>query len=115
MTARLWEKMKKQSNHVKGSYCAGNRAEWPLEVVYEAPCFWVGRCFLLCISEKTLGFVILALGWQVLGDGLQLGDVADSFGHALSEEQLRSYLQVFRVLDELKEDHCFLTCPQLLL
>lgn len=64
---------------------------------------------------KTSDFLILALGLTVLGDGQQLGDVADTFGHALSEEHLSSHLQIFWVLDELEENHCFLPCPQLLL
>ncbi len=68
-----------------------------------------------CGSTETLGFVILTLGWSVLGNGQQLVHVADTFGHALSEEHLSPHLQVFWVLDELEENHCFLACPQLLL
>lgn len=82
------------------------------EVVYKAPCLWVGRYFLSWLSRKTLGFVILALGWRV---GLQLGDVADTFGQSLSEKHLSPDLQVFRVLYELEEYYCFLPRPQLLL
>lgn len=71
--------------------------------------------FSVVVVRETLGVFVLALGWPVLGDGLQLGDMADTFGHALSEEHLSSHLQVFWVLDELEENHCFLACSQLLL
>lgn len=71
-------------------------------------------CFL-AIVPKTLGFIVLVLGWLVVGDGLQLGDVADTFRHPLSEKHLCSHLQIFWVLDELEENDCFLSCPQLLL
>lgn len=71
--------------------------------------------FSVVVLQETSGFVILALGWPVLGDGLQLADVADTFGHALSEEHLSSHFQIFWVLDKLEENRCFLTCPQLLL
>lgn len=62
-----------------------------------------------------LGVAVLALGWLVLVDGLQPGNMADAFGYALSEEHLSSHLQVFWVLDKLEEYHCFLPSPQLLL
>lgn len=52
---------------------------------------------------------------MVIGDGLQLGDVADTFGDALSEEHLSPDLQILWVLDELEENHGFLPSPQLLL
>lgn len=68
-----------------------------------------------CFLRQTLGVFVLALGRSVLGDGLQLGDVADTFSHALSEEHLSSHFQVLWMLEELEEDHCFLACPQLLL
>lgn len=68
-----------------------------------------------CFLRVALSLIVLALGRPVLGDGLQLGDVADAFGHALSEEQLSSHLQVFWVLEELEHDNCFFPCPQLLL
>ena len=55
------------------------------------------------------------MGWLVLADGLQLCDVADTFGHALSEEHIGSHLQIFWVLDEFEANHCFFSCSQLLL
>lgn len=71
--------------------------------------------FSVGVLREMLGFLILALGWLVLVDGLQLGNMADTFGYALSEEHLSSHLQVFWMLDELEEYHCFLPSPELLL
>lgn len=70
----------------------------------------LGRCLLL-----WLDILILVLGWQVLDDGLQLGDMANTFGHTLSEKHLSTHLQVLWMLDELEKNHRFLPCPQLLL
>lgn len=63
-----------------------------------------------------LGLILISsLGWLVLDDGKQLGDVPDTFGYPLSEENLCSHLQIFWMLDELEENHRFLSRPQLLL
>lgn len=76
---------------------------------------FVGRgCFLLW-SKNNLGFLVFALGWYVLGDGLQLGDMANTFGHTLPEEHLSTHLQVLWMFDELEENHGFLSSPQLIL
>lgn len=55
------------------------------------------------------------MGGLVLGDGLQLGDLADALGHALSEEQLGPHLKVLWVLDEPEAHHRLLSRPQLVL
>ena len=63
----------------------------------------------------ALGCLVLAVGRLVLGDGLQLGDLADALGHALSEEQLGPHLEVLWVLDEAEAHHRLLSCSQLIL
>lgn len=51
----------------------------------------------------------------VLGGGQQVGDVADAFGDALSEQQLGAEPQVLRVFDEAEEDDSALASAKLFL
>lgn len=51
----------------------------------------------------------------VLGGGQEAVDVADAFGHPLSEEQLGTHTEVLRVLDEAEAHHSPFPCTQLLL
>lgn len=55
------------------------------------------------------------MGWLVLDNGLQLGDMADALGQALSKEHLGPDLQVLWVLYEPEENYCLLPGSQLFL
>ena len=57
----------------------------------------------------------LGAGLVQQGGGLQVSDMADALGHALSEEQLGPQLQVLGVFDEPEAHHGLLPRPQLLL
>ena len=79
------------------------------------------RCLLLVLVHSKFGDLV---GILVLAEVLvlvlvqsrqQSGDVADAFGHTLSEKQLGPDAQVLGVFEEMEADHGALPSSQLLL